>query len=213
MAESTALNHPRKPGRPPASSSDETRARILEAARRCFAELGYETTTNKILASEVGLTTGAIYHYFESKRDLYLAVHRQVQETVYGRFQSAVAANDTLVDQVNAVLDDAVALNREDPSIAIFLGTVRADAPRHPELAQELAKHSRNREAFLGEIVDTGIASGEVSAADRQTVIDVLSTILLGLTVASSGDPAVHKRCVEGFKRLIVADLIGDSTS
>lgn len=208
MGDSVTEDRGRRPGRPRASSSDETRARILDAARRCFAESGYETTTNKILAGQVGLTTGAIYHYFESKRDLYLAVHREVQETVYERFQTAVASEDTFVDQMNAVLDGAVELNREDPSLAIFLGTVRADAPRHPELAAELAKHSKNREAFLGEMVDTGISTGEIAKSDRQLVIDVLSTILLGLTVASSGDPEVHKRCVAGFKRLLAADLI-----
>jgi hypothetical protein len=39
----------------------------------------------------------------------------------------------------------------------------------------------------------------------------VLSTILLGLTVASSGNPEVHKRCAVGFKRLLAADLIRQS--
>jgi len=208
MTETAPDTRARRPGRPPASSSDETRARILDGARRCFAELGYETTTNKILAREVGLTTGAIYHYFESKQELYLAVHRQVQDTVYGRFQAAVAANDTFTDQMNAVFDGAVDLNREDPSIAIFLGTVRADGPRHPDLAEELAKHSKDREAFLGEIVDTGISTGEIDDTDRETVIDVVSTILMGLTLASSGDPEVHRRCVEGFKRLFTGNLI-----
>ena len=208
MGDSASQARGRRPGRPPATNSDETRARILDVARRCFAEFGYETTTNKVLAGEVGLTTGAIYHYFASKRDLYLAVHEEVQETVYNRFQDAVAANDTFIGQFNAVLDDAVELNREDPSIAIFLGTVRADGPRHPELRVELAKHAMDREAFLGEIADTGIASGEIAAADRQTVIDVLSTILLGLTVASSGDPEIHQRCVDGFKRLLAANLV-----
>jgi AcrR family transcriptional regulator len=207
MGDATNRTIGRRPGRPPATSSDETRARILDSARKCFAERGYETTTNKILAGQVGLTTGAIYHYFESKQDLYVAVHREVQATVYARFQEAVAANDTFIDQFDAVLDGAVQLNNEDPSLAIFLGTVRADAPRHPELGEELAKHTKNREEFLGEIVDTGIATGEIDRADRRTVMDVLSTILIGLTIASSGDPAVHRRCVEGFKRLIAADL------
>ena len=208
MTEAVAPRATRRPGRPPASSADETRARIIHAARECFAELGYETTTNKILANKIDLTTGAIYHYFDSKQDLYLAVHHEVQETVYERFQVAVSSNDTFIDQTTAVLDGAVELNREDPSIATFLGTVRADAPRHPDLAVELAKHTRDRESFLGEIVDTGIGTGEIASADRQTVIDVLSTILLGLTVAASGDADVHHRCVEGFKRLIAGSLV-----
>ena len=76
-------------GRPPASSSAETRGRIIDVARRCFAELGYEATTNQAVASEVGITTGAIYHYFDSKLEIYKAVLDEVQERVYQRFAAA----------------------------------------------------------------------------------------------------------------------------
>ena len=62
---------PRRLGRPPDTSSEETRRRILESARLCFAANGYEATSNRQLADSAGLTTGAIYHYFGSKRDLF----------------------------------------------------------------------------------------------------------------------------------------------
>ena len=62
----------------------ETRRRILDVARQSFAELGYGGTTNRHIATKAGITTGALYHYFDSKLDLYLAVQQYVDEVAFG---------------------------------------------------------------------------------------------------------------------------------
>lgn len=48
----------------------DTRERILESAREAFAVRGYAATSLEHLAAELGLTKGAIYHHFPSKRAL-----------------------------------------------------------------------------------------------------------------------------------------------
>jgi TetR/AcrR family transcriptional regulator, transcriptional repressor of aconitase len=48
------------------------RAEILEGARRAFARHGYEGATVTRLEAEIGLSRGAIFHYFESKLDLFV---------------------------------------------------------------------------------------------------------------------------------------------
>lgn len=53
---------------------EETRARILLAARDCFARIGFDRTTVKMIARACGLTDAAIYYYFPSKRHLLDAV-------------------------------------------------------------------------------------------------------------------------------------------
>ena len=50
----------------------ERREQILEGARRCFAEHGYEGATVVKLEREIGLSRGAIFNYFPSKEDLFL---------------------------------------------------------------------------------------------------------------------------------------------
>ncbi|WP_117237158.1 TetR/AcrR family transcriptional regulator [Thermus sediminis] len=52
----------------------DTRARILQAARKAFAERGYAATRLDELAAELGLTKGAFYHHFRNKRELLLAL-------------------------------------------------------------------------------------------------------------------------------------------
>jgi AcrR family transcriptional regulator len=64
--------------------SDERRAerreQILEGARRCFADNGYERATVAKLEREIGLSRGAIFNYFSSKDDLFLALARSDNE-------------------------------------------------------------------------------------------------------------------------------------
>jgi TetR/AcrR family transcriptional regulator, transcriptional repressor of aconitase len=50
----------------------ERREQILEGARRCFAENGYEGATVVRLEDEIGLSRGAIFNYFPSKEDLFV---------------------------------------------------------------------------------------------------------------------------------------------
>jgi AcrR family transcriptional regulator len=53
---------------------DARRAEILEGARRAFSRYGYEGATVAKLEQETGLSRGAIFHYFESKLDLFVAL-------------------------------------------------------------------------------------------------------------------------------------------
>ena len=50
----------------------ELREQILDGARRCFAEKGYEGATVSRLEDEIGLSRGAIFNYFPSKEDLFV---------------------------------------------------------------------------------------------------------------------------------------------
>lgn len=189
----------RRLGRPPDSSSEETRERIRDAARRCFAAHGYDGTTNRSLASEAGLTTGAIYHYFGSKLDLYVDVHAAVQRRVYDRFTTVAGeAGDTFAAKIEAVLDEAAALNRVDPSLANFLVAVRTDLSRHEELRVPALTRPNRRVDFFTSLIDVAVESGEIAEADREIVSEVVVAILTGLVAASSHDPDVHARAIEG---------------
>jgi AcrR family transcriptional regulator len=50
------------------------RARILQAARKVFAQHGYHGATIGEIAAQAGLSNGAVYYNFASKEDLFLAL-------------------------------------------------------------------------------------------------------------------------------------------
>ena len=63
----------------------QRREQILAAAMTCFARQGYHATSMDDVVRESGLSVGAIYSYFPSKEDLFLALsdHRAEQTLAY----------------------------------------------------------------------------------------------------------------------------------
>ena len=198
----------RRLGRPPASDSNVTRERILRTARVTFSQLGYGATTNKHLADRAGVTTGALYHYFESKLDLYSAVLSEVQDFVYTRFEEVVANSDTFLGALEATLDSAHDMNNADPSLAQFLGSARIDVRRYPELVAVYRPTLKLRQEFFDSLIELGLRTGEIDEQDRPQIAALIRTVMIGLVDAVSDDTKLHREAVEGIKLLLEGKLI-----
>ena len=198
----------RRLGRPPATDSADTRSRILDIARSSFAAGGYDASTNRDLAAEVGLTAGALYHYFGSKLDLYLAVHDDLQQRVYGQFNEAADRATGFLGKFEAVLDAAQLLNKQDPTMAAFLGVVRSDMRRHPEIREKLGEQAARRDDFFVRLVDAGVASGEIPKPNRVFMNEFVAMILIGLTDGVSDDSKRHERAITSVKMALRGQLI-----
>ncbi|MDX2380028.1 MAG: TetR/AcrR family transcriptional regulator [Acidimicrobiia bacterium] len=195
-------------GRPPASDSADTRRRILDTARIRFASSGYDSATNRALAEEVGITAGALYHYFGSKLDLYVAVNDDVWDRIDGRLGESVEGADGFVGKFEALLDTAHELNEEDPTLAAFVGSIRADMRRHPEIGDALGSEIRRGNDILLQMVNAGVANGEIEKEHKRFVIEYVLTILVGLTDGVSHDAERHQRTVDSIKMMLRGDLV-----
>ncbi|MDN5790836.1 MAG: TetR/AcrR family transcriptional regulator [Micrococcales bacterium] len=49
-------------------------SQVLNAARACFARRGYQATTIRDLERETGMSSGAIFNYFDTKLDIFVAL-------------------------------------------------------------------------------------------------------------------------------------------
>ncbi len=199
---------PRRRGRPPDTKSSETREAILSGARNLFGERGYGSVTNKDLAAAAGVTTGALYHYVESKLDLYIEVHRDMQGRIYGRFQEAELSQETFIGKLEAVLNAAHDMNREDPSLTKFVGAVRADTRRYPEIGESLGAAMTDRERFFLGIVEAGIASGEVRRQDAALLQEFIRLILVGLTDGASHSLQRQRCAIDSVMAVVRGDLV-----
>lgn len=54
--------------------SKETRERLIESARAEFSEKGYTKASLRKICADAGVTTGALYFFFEDKEDLFAAI-------------------------------------------------------------------------------------------------------------------------------------------
>ncbi|MEV4469960.1 TetR family transcriptional regulator [Nonomuraea salmonea] len=67
-------NQRRRPGRRPGSA--DTRGEILAAARKVFAEKGFDKATVRGIAREAGVDPALVHHYFATKEGMFVAALR-----------------------------------------------------------------------------------------------------------------------------------------
>ena len=161
------------------------------------------------MADEAGLTTGAIYHYFDSKLAIYVAVYQDAREQSITRFEKAIVGLDSFAEQLSATLEAAYEINTEDPTLAQFLGSSRVDAERNPILRDALrGVPTSSPSGFFRQMVAFGVETGEIDAKDAPLVESLIRTITVGLTDAVSSNPVKHRQAIDGINRLLTGSLI-----
>jgi AcrR family transcriptional regulator len=183
------------------TSTGDTVAAVLVAARREFAANGYAATSNRTVADAAGLAHTAIYNHFGSKARLFTAVFVDVQDRLIAELQSSVSRAPDEPAFPRALLDAIEALRSADPTYVEFLASMYVEVRRHPEL----------RDVFQGgepfPIVDIlrGLAADPVAASpvgegDDESWFWI--TFALGLAQLSAlADAATFAATVEMFRR------------
>jgi len=169
-------------GRPTRCDSADTRSRLLIEARRSFAIEGFDATTNKSLAKAAGITTAAIYHYFPSKVELYVAVFSDVQQMVCDTIQKSVDQELEITKNISSMIDALAELTVREPAVVSFVLSVSAEAHRHPELMQAILPTGGRIGRILLQIATEAVQGGEVNdEISAQSLEDMLMVVLAGL--------------------------------
>ena len=185
----------------------ETRAKLILAGRRAFADKGYGAASMDELTSDVGLTRGALYHNFGDKKGLFAAVVAQVDGEMAQRAQRASQAFATawegLLAEGEAYIE--MALDPEVRRIVLLDGpAVLGDPANWP-----------SQNACLNvtkQTVATLIADGVLCPVDIEGAARLLNGAALtaALWVAASEDPdTILPRAIKVF-RVMAGGLLAE---
>ncbi len=83
-----------------ALAKQQTRAKVLAAARRLFSEQGYEGATIRDIAAEAGMSTGAVFANFTDKSDLFREIMITDMEALGEAMREAAARGRTVEDAI-----------------------------------------------------------------------------------------------------------------
>ncbi len=82
---------------------EATRSSIVSAARECFIRDGYENTHTDTILERAGVSRGALYHHFSSKRDVFEAVYvLLVEETIAHALRTRIDSDSPLEELLAA---------------------------------------------------------------------------------------------------------------
>jgi AcrR family transcriptional regulator len=96
-----------------AEQRQRTQSRILAAAQKLFAELGYDRATVRAIAAEAGTDPGLVMRYFGSKDNLFAQISGFEQE------QQVTGTPDQAAEQLLAALEDKLTAEPTDALAAI----------------------------------------------------------------------------------------------
>ncbi|MEZ4361941.1 MAG: TetR/AcrR family transcriptional regulator [Kofleriaceae bacterium] len=128
--------------------NDERRAQLLALARRAFDERTYDDVSLEDIAASAGISKALLYHYFATKRELYVAGLRETARELVGSVVAVVDPARSPVDRVRAALD-AYLTHVEDTGGA-FVALMRGGIGSDPEVAAVLEE---TRQAFLAQFL------------------------------------------------------------
>ncbi len=194
---------------------EETRARLIRAARTAFAEKGYAAASMDELTAAAGLTRGALYHNFGDKKGLLQAVIEQLDAEMVAK---ARAVRDRAETPWLGFLEEGVAyiglaLEPEIQRIMLLDGpSVLGDPSQWPGQNACLRTTTETLQVLIN--------MGTVRPVDAEAAARLINGAALdaALWVAASDDPrAVLAKAVEAFRclasGLLKTDHWGDRLS
>ncbi|MGI5164764.1 TetR/AcrR family transcriptional regulator [Spirillospora sp. CA-253888] len=184
--------------------SEETRAALLDAATRRFAERGFTGTSLEDVASDIRATRGAVYHHFTSKTALFQAVFDRLESDMMGRVAEAAAREDDPWEAA-AAAQDCFLDGCCDP---VYGRVVWQEAPialgwqRWWESEAEYAYGFVER--MLGRLMDTGAMPRLPLAPTAHVIFRVLGAAGMALAEAPEQDkPRVREEYAQVIGRLL----------
>jgi AcrR family transcriptional regulator len=186
MLSKRLVNEPAPAGR--RAQAAWRRERLLDAALATFVDKGVDGATVKDITAAAGVTQGLLYHYFEGKEALVLAILEergflpQLRQLLAGSGSRPAAV---VLPELAAGFRRLLAEHAE--LVTLFFTAGRAN----PALRAGLQGFVGEGQALLAGYLDSRVAAGELRPHDTRAAAQLLlSSVALGQVTGAGVDPA-----------------------
>ncbi|QUD86316.1 TetR/AcrR family transcriptional regulator [Phenylobacterium montanum] len=144
-----------------ALAKQRTRQRLLEAARRLFAERGYEAATVRDIAAAADLSTGAVFASFADKAELFTEVivsdYEQLAERMDALDLEALPAREALMSIF------AIAYQNQIEQLGLIQAAISFSWQRDHTAELRSRQGMKLLTALISAVLQRGVQSGELS--------------------------------------------------
>lgn len=161
----------------------DKRKSILDSALVLFTERGFHGTPTSLIASEAGVATGTLFHYFGTKKNLIGELYLEIKREAGKIMREGTTGKDVLSD-LKLVASNYVSWGIKNPERIKFmeqfcLSPYVPDATRGEAISNFL---------FLAEILEAGIESGEIKPLPVELAIKMSAEFLNGIIAYITGE-------------------------
>jgi AcrR family transcriptional regulator len=182
---------------------ERTKDALLDAAIERFAEHGPGTSFD-VVAADVGVTKGALYHHFGSKDGLVEEVYKEAIRRHAARVMKASATGDGRA-RLLALVDASARLYSSRTPFYRLLTTLHLEATTNRRHLEDIARRVQRRQReHMVELVRTGQRDGSIRAdVDAEAVGLTVNAALEGFLVQQLEPQAAQRRWVAKFRNLL----------
>jgi AcrR family transcriptional regulator len=184
-----------------------TRAALLEAAARGFSHYGYGNVVLERVASEAGYTRGALYHLFQGKEDLALAVVEWVAESWEREVWQPAQRKGEAVDVLVALVRGHIVFCRRDIARVMMALRVEFAGRDHP-VGQKVGEIGKGLALRFGALITAGRRDGSIPAGPPARILATAAIgAVEGLAIEVAGvrgDELIAERMMRGILGLEV---------
>ena len=183
---------------------EATRSRILSAARECFVRDGYENTHTDTILERAGVSRGALYHHYSSKRDVFEAVYVSlVEETIAHALRTRIDS-DSPLEELLAACGSWLGLVRK-PEVAKIL------LDQGPQVLGWKRARDIEAESSLAPMrssLERAYAAGEIDVSSVEVTALLINALLAEAALVSAyGKPKVSIAVLDESIRKFVEGL------
>ncbi len=179
----------------------DSKEKILEVALKLFIRKGYHGTSLNEIASQAGLTKGGVYHYFDSKDDLYYQSLKkffdfdrpgwlkkndlEVKNLIYKGFKSITDRKEWIKTLTDIDSDDAI--------LRFYMFLYDATR-RHPDLQEYIDQHDQYKREILTQAFKRAQKNEEIRAdIDPEVIAFEFDALLQQLEYLSFVNPGIKE--------------------
>jgi AcrR family transcriptional regulator len=144
------------------------RDEVIRTATRLFSEKGIRGVALQNIADELGMTKGALYHYFSSRDDLLRHVFgdwtTEEAEGLRKRIADSGTATEQLRDYVTYHVSSLV------KNFDLYGLSFSSEAELPPDIRAEFRHRKRQSDTVLRDILQKGVTDGEFEARDEKVI-------------------------------------------
>jgi len=188
----------------------KTVKRILDVALELFVEKGYYNTSIDAITGKAGLTKGALYTHFKSKRELVLKLIDEFDKRIFDQLINNLdKVSGNAIEKLKYTMDYLAQIEQSRPLIAFQLkvtSDLRSDPEFEPILKPLFGKHKK----ILSDIYRQGAEEGIFR---KDIVPELAGSIFLAIGSgifqqwASSAD-GVQGQYVETIQKMLIEGVM-----
>lgn len=148
---------------PVLKKSDATRQRVLDVTSDLFRRNGYQATSMRDIAAAVGMKSGSLYYYYDSKEALLAAILNDTIDAHLAMVRQAVdalPANATVRQKFDTAFQVSVKIISDSGDMAVASAQTLSFL-QEPEYSEQV-RHRQAYNQFWRDLIEEGKRTGEI---------------------------------------------------